>query len=62
MQWVAIQLKGTGNWRIAYVREDWSQGDLSHAPKADELFDTQAEAEAECEKRNYPAAGDDDSN
>jgi len=62
MQWVSIQLTGTGSWRIALVPEGWSKGDWTEQPKTGEIFDTQAEAEAECEKRNYPPDSDDDSN
>ena len=63
MQWVSIQLKGTGRWRIARVEEGWSKDDWTETapPKKDELFDTEAAADAECEKRNYPPGSDDDS-
>jgi hypothetical protein len=63
MPWVPIQFKGTGNWRIALVPEgDWREGDYTDQPKASDIFVTQAEAEAEAEKRNFSPESDEDSN
>jgi hypothetical protein len=59
MQWVSIELKGTKQWRIALVEEGWSEGDFSDPPRPGEIFATKAEADAECERRNYPTPPDD---
>ena len=62
MKWVSIQLKGTGNWRIASVGNGWSEGDYTNAPKAGEIFPTKTEADSERDERNNPPSTDQDLN
>jgi len=62
MNAVYHQLKGTGNWRVTDAPAKWQEGDLYPETKSsDRIFNNEADARAEYERRITPPATDEDS-